>query len=862
MKKLREISSMGQSLRTCVRTPQCCKKCNMDLDQDVSSLKPEAEFDSTHQAATREEEEKHPKMTLIKPTRLSRRSLFVDSRRPSQATNEAAAAVVTERPKSLADRRLISVCLSRHFIFSGLTDEGREAITNQMRYYEIGAKETIFQQDQPGINFFILATGRLEVLIHGEQRNTVKAGEGFGELALLHDSRRSATIRTMEKSTLWGLDRGTFQTYVQKVNTQNYEVNKQFISSVRIFAALTDAQKENLLTVVNTHRFKDGHKIVNEGDPGEILYIIKEGTVLCTSKEMELRRMYTGEFFGELALLQGGTRTATVTAVDGEVICLSIGREDLRKVLGDHLKQIIYENTLKIAMERSQFLRLLSKDQKLRLTHNMRVESYSSGSVVANAATLIGSHLWIVVNGYLRYRDTDMSLEVYTCIGDDSLSKPEGSPLGRDIISASDTADVACISRQQLEDSIGGHLLEATANSEAWKMLQQVEMLKGLAGTSLEELIKALRIEDFQDGAEIVRQNNPGNSLFIIKSGKVNVFKDGIYIRTISKLDYFGERSVLFNDFRSASVVANGDVSCWILNKVDFLSVTDESVQVRMMKRIELQNDRVRLEELSALCYLGPSGPANLFLVKRKDADTLYVLKTVSRRSIAHNDLEDNLAAERQILLQLDSTFIIKLVKTFKNEKRVYFLQEYVRGVDMFDVLKQKNSLEDEEAKFYTACLIEILEHLHDRQVIHRDINPESLLVDEEGYLKLVNCSRAKIVTSRTYTIVGSPHYMAPEMITGKGYTHAVDLWSIGVMLYEFCCGGVPFGEEEEDPIIIYEKILEGRLIYPSSVDSMFPARQLIEQLLSKSPAMRLGGTFDNLKAHPWFSNLLWVKAI
>lgn len=850
---------MGQSLRTCVRAPQCCKKCNIDLDQDVVPYKPDAEIDSMRQVATREEEEKHPKLTL-KPTRLSRRSLFVDSRRPSQAITEAATAVVSERPKSLADRRLISVCLSRHFIFSGLTDEGREAITNQMRFYEIGAKELIFQQNQPGINFFILATGRLEVIIDGELKNTIKSGDGFGELALLHDSRRSATIKTIDKSTLWGLDRDTFQTYVQKVNTQNYELNKQFISSVRIFAPLTEAQKENLLTVVNTHRFKEGHRIVNEGDPGEILYIIKEGSVLCTSKEMELRRMYTGEFFGELALLQGGTRTATVTAVDNEVICLSIGREDLRKVLGDHLKQIIYQNTLKIAMERSQFLRLLSKDQKLRLTHNMRVESFSSGNIVTAASTLTGSHLWIVVNGYLRYRDTDMSLEVYTCIGDDSLSKPEGGPLGRDIVCASDTADVACITRQQLEENIGGHLLEVTANSEAWKMLQQVEMLKGLPAASLEELTKALRIEDFQDGAEIVRQNNPGNSLYIIKSGKVDVFKDSIYIRTISKLDYFGERSVLFNDFRSASVLANGEVSCWILNKVDFLSITDESVQVRMMKRIELQNDRVRLEELSALSYLGPSGPANLFLVKRRDADTLYVLKTVSRKYISHQELEENLAAERLILLQLDSTFIIKLVKTFKDEKRVYFLQEYVRGIDMFDVLKQKNALSDEEAKFYIACLIEILEHLHDRQVIHRDVNPESLLVDEEGYLKLVNCSRAKIVAGRTYTIVGSPHYMAPEMITGKGYTHAVDLWSAGIMLYEFCCGGVPFGEEEEDPIIIYEKILEGRLIYPSFVDSMFQARPLIEQLLSKSPAMRLGGTFDNLKDHPWFSSLLWVS--
>lgn len=851
---------MGQSLKSCVRTPQCCNHCNMDLETDATQCKPKTEMDSMRLTATIDEEEKHPKPTLLRPPRLSRRTVLVDSRRPSQPTNEAATAIVIDRPKSLADRRLISVCLSRHFIFSSLSEDSREAITSQMRSYEIGPKETIFQQNQPGINFFILATGRLEVLVNGEQKNIIKPGQGFGEIALLHDSNRSATIKTLEKSTLWGLDRDTFRSFVQSVSSQNHELNKQFINSVRIFEQLTDMQKDNLLSVAITHRFKEGHKIVNEGDPGEILYILKEGTVLCTSKGVELRRMYKGEFFGELALLQGGTRTATVTAVDSEVICLSIGREDLRKVLGDHLKQIIYENTLKIAVERSQYLRLLSKDQRARLIRGMRVETYSAGNLVASSTTNAGKNLWIVVNGNLRYRDTDMFLSLYSCIGDDTLSKPEGRPLNQDIICASESADVAFITREQLERCIGGRLLEATANNEAWKMLQQVEMLKGLSDARLEDLIKALRVEDFQDKAEIVRQNNPGNSLYIIKSGKVDVFKDGIYIRTISKLDYFGERSVLFNDFRSASIVANGEVSCWILNKDDFLALTDQYVQVHMMKRIELQNDRIKLEELIALGSLGISGPCNLFLVKRRDAETLYSLKTVSRHIIACEGIEDNLSIERTILLQLDSTFIIKLVKTFKDEKRLYFLLEYVRGVDLFEVLKRKNALAEEEAKFYIACVIEILEHLHERQVIHRDINSESLIVDEEGYVKLVDCSHSKIVSGRTYTIVGTPHYMAPEMITGRGYTHAVDLWSTGILLYEFCCGGVPFGDEEEDPIIIYEKILEGRLIYPVFIDPMFPGRPLIEQLLSKSPAMRLGGTFDNLKAHPWFDNLSWVR--
>ena len=844
-----------------MRQPLCPAKTEMIVvpDQFVSSKQAEPPTI----IAVQPEEDKFAKSHLptysLRPR--GKTTLHVDSRRPSIAIREAPTAEVSERPKTLADRKLISVCLSRHFIFSSLTEENRETIINQMKHYEVGPREIIFEQEQPAVNFFVLATGKLEVIVSGISRNIIKSGEGFGELALLHDAKRSATIKTIDRSTLWGMDRQTFRQYVQTVNMQNYEENKRFFSSIRIFQLLTDAQRESLLTVVNTHRFKVGHKIVNEGDPGEILYVIKEGAVLCTQKGQELRRMEKGEFFGELALLHGGTRTATVTAIEGDAICLSIGREDLRKVLGNHLQQIIYVNTMRIALERSQFLRRLTKEQRDKLIQVMRVASYRSGQVVAAADSKAGSTLWIVLKGTLRYSSArDITAEIYTCIGDDALSKPAGAELGTDIICASEEADVADVSREQFEACIGGQLLEATVNNEVWKMLKQVQMLRGLSMDSMKRLIDALQVKEFQDGEEIVRQNNPGDSLYIIKSGKVDVYKDGVYIRSIMKHDYFGERSALFNDFRSATVVAHRGVTCWVLQKEDFLSILDEGVRSRMKKRIELQNDRIKLNELMLVTFLSRSGFGSLFLAKSTENDTLYALKCVNRKKITMWGIEDQLALERKILLQLDHSMIIKLVKTFKDSERLYFLMEYVRGIEMFELLKKRNAFSDAYAKFYSACVITILEHLHERDIIHRDITPENLLIDEEGYVKLVDFSKAKIVPSRTFSIVGSPHYMAPEVITGKGYGPAADLWSLGVMIYEFFCGVVPFGEEEEDPIIIYEKILEYRLVYASYLEAEFAARPLVEQLLSKNPAMRLGSSFDNLKNHPWFADFDWDK--
>ena len=95
--------------------------------------------------------------------------------------------------------------------------------------------------------------------------------------------------------------------------------------------------------------------------------------------------------------------------------------------------------------------------------------------------------------------------------------------------------------------------------------------------------------------------------------------------------------------------------------------------------------------------------------------------------------------------------------------------------MNLFDVLRELNLVSDRDSKFYMSCMILILEHLHDRDIIYRDLKPENVMVDEDGYLKLIDFGSAKIVNGRTYTIAGTPHYMAPEVITGKGYGVAAD---------------------------------------------------------------------------------------
>lgn len=164
--------------------------------------------------------------------------------------------------------------------------------------------------------------------------------------------------------------------------------------------------------------------------------------------------------------------------------------------------------------------------------------------------------------------------------------------------------------------------------------------------------------------------------------------------------------------------------------------------------------------------------------------------------------------------------------------------------------------------------MILALEQLHVKNIVYRDLKPENIMIDDKGQLIMIDMGTAKSLAgakkgmARTYTILGTPHYMAPEILKGKGYDFAVDIWSLGICMYEFMCGLVPFGEECEDPYEVYQLITSQSISYPNYFKDKKNkvARSLIEQLLNRNPNARMGGSFDALKAHQWFGDLDWDK--
>lgn len=792
------------------------------------------------------EESKSPAKIFEMPRSHIKKSA-IDAKVSHHQVLEAIDAVITTPVKGPHDLQMLRHALRSHFIFKNLSEDNIDSVILQMKLYTLQANNQVFKQGAAASSFFVVQTGKCAVFVNGQMCTQLTRGEGFGELALLHDSPRSATVVAVEASSLWGVDRLSFRKALEKISKANYEENKQFIDNVPLLANLSERQKELMVEALVTHKFEAGQVIVVEQDPGDLLYIIKSGTVICTQQKQFIRRMQKGDFFGEQSLLFNCMRTATVVAED-EVKCLSLGRKRLKHVLGDRLQNIIYRNLIVQAMELNVHLALLTRSQCLAISERLAIKHYAVGEVLLTAGARESDIIRIVLKGTFSCGETtigSMTTLGANCLIEDCLEVYE-----HDII-AEGGSEVAEINKDTLEIAIGGDYKEVVDRNKLILVLKQVQLFRALTPSSFEKLVRFAHEESFPENHVIFEENSPARSFFVVKEGKVDIYKQGKVMRSICKHDYFGERAILDESYRSATVVSVGPSVCWIIGKDDFIEILDVSMTKKLAKRKLLQDDSIQLSDLYSVQPLGEGMFGKVLLTVHKEKRTLYALKAVNRVKIARYDLFSWLQLERTILLQVDHEFIMKLVRTYKDPEYIYFLTEFVNGIDFFQVLRYTGALKEIEAQFYSQCVLLVLLHLHSSNIVYRDLKPENIMVDIEGYPKVIDFGTAKVLTGRTYTIVGTPQYMAPEVILGNGYSFSVDYWSLAILIYEMLSGRLPFGENLTDPYEVYEEVLEGELKFPAFFDHKPAVKELLSKMLSHNPSERLSG--EHLQNYPWF---------
>ncbi|KAJ6097754.1 hypothetical protein N7499_002128 [Penicillium canescens] len=282
-------------------------------------------------------------------------------------------------------------------------------------------------------------------------------------------------------------------------------------------------------------------------------------------------------------------------------------------------------------------------------------------------------------------------------------------------------------------------------------------------------------------------------------------------------------------------------------------------------KQLCISSRTLRVSDFVLVKTLGTGTFARVWLTRlkdQKDKSKVYALKILRKADVIKLKQVEHVRNERKALAAvLDYPFITNLVASFSDEKSLYMLfkLDYCPGGEIFSYLRRQRRFSEETSRFYAAEITMTIEFLHDiHGIAYRDLKPENILLDADGHIKLVDFGFAKQVDNReTYTLCGTPEYLAPEVIHNSGHGLAVDWWALGILIYEFLIGQPPFWDS--NPLRIYEQIVEGRLRFPAN---MPPAAQNIITLLCKTnPSERLGhisGGSTRVKSHPFFQDVIW----
>ena len=263
------------------------------------------------------------------------------------------------------------------------------------------------------------------------------------------------------------------------------------------------------------------------------------------------------------------------------------------------------------------------------------------------------------------------------------------------------------------------------------------------------------------------------------------------------------------------------------------------------------------LSDFTILRTIGTGSFARVRLAINRSTREVVVLKSMSKSLILRRKPVAHVLAEKTLLGKLASPFLLTLKGAFQDTNSLHLVLEFVQGGELYHLLAQRGCIESCDARIYAAEVFCALSYLHSKSVVYRDLKPENILITATGHIKLADFGFAKQLNSqeKTYTLCGTPEYLAPEVILNTGHDFRCDWWTLGVLLYEMLTGSTAF--TGKNSYLLYQNILTQQVEFPAEMDCN--ARILISTLLCKDPDNR--ATELEIRSSAYFANISWKAA-
>ena len=715
--------------------------------------------------------------------------------------------LLNKHNKECKDSGLIDECLISHCFLRALEKQARQEIIKEMSLFFVKSNVEIFKQGDPAGCFYILRQGTCDIIINGEKKEILQKGNYFGDTAILYGTNREYTVKASTDCYVWIMEKKNFKKVIEHILHITYEDNNSNIGKIALFSIASHDQKIKLANNIYRETHLENKSIFDKGNISNCIYILKDGGINLKKDGKVIRTLTKGECFGALEAIANSNRITEASAKE-KTHLLTLPVYWLKSLYGDNYRSVLALSMIKSAFSNNPNLKKLNLKFLDEIFNFISFKYYEKETEIIKQGEPKNALIVVPIEGELIEVSSSKSIcprnnvlfgkEIY----DEDTSKTTSS------INCKPYSLLAILKSSDLKQHFKCSLKMLGEKSSFIEQLRKVNLFKNFTNAKLENLSKKIKVEKVANGKNVITQGEEGTRFYIIKKGLVDIFVKDKYIRTMNENEYLGERALFFKEPRSATAKAHGDVEVYYLEKDAFETVIEKNLKDYLKDRLYLQDNTVQLNDLIYYMKLGSGSYGNVSLVKSSKNKFFYAIKNISCKQILYSQLHANLELERSILVKIDHPFIVKLVKTMKDKNYVYFLMDYIKGKELFDVIRDIGLLNKFQTQFYGASIMLAVQYLHERKFIYRDIKPENIMVLGNGFIKLIDFGTAKAITDRTKTIIGTPHYMAPEVILGEGYSFKVDFWSIAICMYEFMCGGVPFGENHEEAMDVYLSII------------------------------------------------------
>ena len=790
------------------------------------------------------------------------------------------------------DDRSIIKHLKEHFLFENFNDDDIKNIINSSIKLKINSGKIIFNENENANTFYIMKKG--SVKLYDTKTSFVISNDytSFGEIGLIDNDaiKRKYSAITEDNTELFVINKNFYISILKKQNITKDNKEKifnYFLEKELVFQGITNEEKKNFYSLIRYKKIeytekkekvkiKENYSNCFQPNNSYKIFFIGKGRIQLSMKQNNNNYLneiiYEGNNFGLPFLLFcdekkiqnlkkqkitdddffiGYSKNNEILFLNEKIFieCFGLNYKNyllnscaLFSIKNDYVFNTI-KNNCNIPEEEVYELFKIRKYKQNYLVFQKGISSNNSKSIILLEGKLTGFKNKNIKKK-LNYLFDGKNLFIFKDFEEDFVTIKDSIIFETSI--------------EQFQNFLIKKKLNSTYIIILYNILNKFQLFNEIDIQQAFDIVNNIHLRIYKQNHIIQKIGNEFKYIYLIENGTIGVYdNEKQFKKIIDTGDSFGELSILQEQKSQYNYIVNSkEVILYQINNEYYMELlTIQSINDYIKYKMYIESD-ISLNDLYYLSYLGRGRFGNVCLVHNEIF--FYAIKAISKSFAEKQKFGVKyLFFEKNTLTSMDHPFILKLIKTLKNENWLFFLMEYISGINMGEYLDGRKNIRNLfETKFYSASIFLAIEYIHKKRIIHRDIKPANIMIDKKGYIKLIDFGTAKLLNNeneKTKTVIGSPNFISPEVLLGKGYSFSCDYWSVGICIYYIYYGNLPFGNNSLEILDTYKEIIEKEVTFPDN--NNIELNSLLNSLLDKNENNR-HSIIKMIRTHFFFKDI------